>query len=81
MFGTAAPLIPALPHLDGCPGADDPEQRAQLEPEWGGKDPHEEPRNTVAARVQKSRFLKPGGAVVDVCNDQPCYSRGWRGAR
>ena len=71
--GTAAPLLEPVPVFDRCDG----------EPAWqhGGHDPHEEPRNTIAARVQKSRFMKPGGTVVDVCDDQPCYSRGWRGAR
>lgn len=35
-------------------------------------DPHEDVRNTPAARVQKSDFLMPGGAVVDVCGGRPC---------
>ena len=48
-------------------------------PPRDGRDPHEEPRNTVAARVQKSRFLRPGGTIDDVCGG-PCYSRGFRGA-
>jgi hypothetical protein len=41
------------------------------EPQYG-EDPHETPRCMPAARVQKSEFLKPGGAVVDVCNGAPC---------
>lgn len=39
-----------------------------------GRDPHESPRSTVAARLQKSEFMKTNGAVVDVCGDGPCLS-------
>jgi hypothetical protein len=39
-----------------------------------GSDPHEHPRRTAAARVQKSEFLKAGGAVVDVCSGLPCLA-------
>jgi hypothetical protein len=35
-------------------------------------DPHENVRSTPAAREQKSDFLEPNGAVVDVCGGQPC---------
>jgi hypothetical protein len=34
-------------------------------------DPHSDPRNTVAARLQKSVFLRTG-IVVDVCGGAPC---------
>lgn len=44
-----------------------------------GNDPHESPRNTVAARLQKSEFMKSGGAVVDVCGAGPCYSDDYTG--
>lgn len=44
-----------------------------------GRDPHESPRNTVAARLQKSEFMKTGGAVNDVCGDSPCYSDDYTG--
>ncbi len=44
-----------------------------------GRDPHESPRNTVAARLQKSEFMKTGGAVVDVCGASPCYSDDYTG--
>ena len=37
-------------------------------------DPHEDPRDTPAARLQKSAFLAPGGAVIDVCAGQPCHT-------
>jgi hypothetical protein len=43
-------------------------------PNRSGQDPHEDPRATVAARVQKSEFLKPDGAVVDVCGGTPCVA-------
>ena len=72
--GTAPPLVVNLPVFDGCPAGSDSSQ-------WGGHDPHEEPRNTVAARQQKSDFLAPGGAVVDTCGGAPCHSRGWQGAQ
>jgi len=39
-----------------------------------GNDPHESPRSTVAARLQKSEFLKTEGAVINVCGDGPCLS-------
>jgi hypothetical protein len=39
-----------------------------------GEDPHENPRATPAARVQKSEFLKPDGRVVEVCGSTPCRS-------
>jgi len=35
-------------------------------------DPHEDVRNTPAARQQKSDFLMPNGRVVDVCAKAPC---------
>jgi hypothetical protein len=40
-----------------------------------GEDPHEEPRNTVAARRQKDAFLRPDGKVTDECAGAPCHSR------
>ncbi|HZR80326.1 MAG TPA: hypothetical protein VFD92_04440 [Candidatus Binatia bacterium] len=38
------------------------------------RDPHSDPRSYVVARVQKSEFLKVDGAVVDVCEGQPCMA-------
>jgi hypothetical protein len=38
-------------------------------------DPHEDPRATYLARVQKGLFLRPGGVVVDVCRGAPCKGR------
>jgi hypothetical protein len=41
-------------------------------PPRGGKDPHYAARTSPLARRQKAEFLKPGGAVVDVCGTGPC---------
>jgi hypothetical protein len=39
----------------------------------GGRDPHYVPRQTVAARRQKSEFLRPNGTLIEVCTPgQPC---------
>ena len=38
-------------------------------------DPHEDPRATYLARVQKGLFLRPDGVVVDVCQGAPCKGR------
>ncbi len=48
-------------------------------PPTRGRDPHGDPRSTPAAQLQKSEFLKAGGAIVDVCAGHPCYSHGWTG--
>ena len=48
-------------------------------PPTAGSDPHSHPRNSAAARLQKSEFLKVGGAVVDVCGSEPCYANGYSG--
>ncbi len=39
-----------------------------------GEDPHGDPRSDADARVQKSEFLRPDGAVVDVCDGLPCMA-------
>ena len=39
-----------------------------------GRDPHSDPRSYVVARQQKAEFLKTNGAVVDVCNGEPCMA-------
>ncbi|MEU8136405.1 hypothetical protein [Streptodolium elevatio] len=41
-----------------------------FEPDYG-EDPHSDPRNSAAARVQKAAFLTTG-QVVDVCGGAPC---------
>jgi hypothetical protein len=49
-------------------------------PPRAGSDPHSHPRNSAAARLQKSEFLKLGGRVVNVCGDAPCYANGYTGS-
>jgi hypothetical protein len=66
----------AIEIWDSGPGRVQPPPLENLPPVNGAtnKDPHEDVRNTVAARLQKSDFLQPHGAVVDVCNGQPCHT-------
>jgi hypothetical protein len=49
-------------------------------PPTEGEDPHSHPRNTPAARAQKSAFLSLDSKVVDVCGGGPCYADGYRPA-
>ncbi len=61
-----------------------PENIINTDPEWAdlgpcamgatGGDPHSCPRSNPNARLQKSEFLKAGGAVVDVCTGGPCFA-------
>lgn len=60
-----------------------PEVITPMDIEWGDleacaqagdSDPHSCPRNSVAARLQKSEFLKTGGMVIDVCAGAPCVA-------
>jgi hypothetical protein len=48
-------------------------------PNRTGDDPHDNPRSTPSARVQKSEFLKIGGRVVDVCGGKPCFAAPYTG--
>lgn len=48
---------------------------APTEPAFGS-DPHENPRRTPAAQLQKSEFLKPGGTLIDTCSGAPCLAPG-----
>jgi len=41
-------------------------------PPRAGQDPHSAPRNSPKARRQKSAFLQPDGALIDVCDGLPC---------
>jgi hypothetical protein len=66
-LGVGAPPFTNTPPINGCPSTVPPSQ-------WGGNDPHELPRRTSAARLQKSEFDQPTGGVYDVCNGQPCHS-------
>ncbi|MBB3179577.1 hypothetical protein [Variovorax sp. Sphag1AA] len=56
---------------DSGPGRLAPPPQDNLAP-TAGTDPHEDPRATLAARTQKSEFLKSAGKVVDVCGGAPC---------
>jgi hypothetical protein len=49
------------------------------QPPRAGTDPHSHPRSSPAARIQKSRFLRLGGRVYDVCGAAPCYANGYTG--
>jgi hypothetical protein len=71
-LGVGAPPFTDTPPLDGCPAGTPPAT-------WGANDPHEYPRNTPAARQQKSDFDSPDGTVDDVCGDLPCHSADWSG--
>ncbi|GAC1574871.1 MAG: hypothetical protein NVS3B18_08500 [Candidatus Dormibacteria bacterium] len=77
------PAIPAFPFhgsaieiWDSGPGRVQPPPFANLPPVAAANniDPHEDVRSTSSARVQKSAFLEPGGAVIDVCGGQPCHT-------
>ena len=66
----------AIEIWDSGPGAVQPPPLANLPPVASAtnNDPHETVRNTPAARLQKSEFLEPNGAVFDVCGRQPCHT-------
>jgi hypothetical protein len=60
-----------------------PAEITNLDPEWADlsacamdhdSDPHECPRREPTARLQKSEFLKTGGAVVDTCAGAACLA-------
>jgi hypothetical protein len=60
-----------------------PPEITPLDPEWAtlspcaqnwDSDPHECPRRAPEARLQKSEFLKNGGAVVDTCGGLACLA-------
>lgn len=48
-------------------------------PNRGGEDPHGAPRGAPDALRMVSNFLRPQGAVVNVCGNHPCYAGGWTG--
>jgi hypothetical protein len=68
----------AIVMWDTGPAATGPPPVANT-PNRTGDDPHENPRATPSARVQKSEFLKVGGAVVDVCGGRPCFAAPYTG--
>jgi hypothetical protein len=59
---------------DDGPGLVSPPPLTNTPPSTSGHDPHGDVRATVAARTQKSDFLEPNGAVVDVCGGLPCHT-------
>jgi hypothetical protein len=71
-LGVGAPPFTNTPPIDGCPSSVPSSQ-------WGANDPHEFPRNTPAARQQKSDFDKLNGVVNDVCNGAPCHTYNYSG--
>ena len=66
----------AIEVWDSGPGRVQPPPFANIPPTAGptNTDPHEDPRSTPLAREQKSDFLQPNGAVVDVCAGMPCHA-------
>jgi hypothetical protein len=79
IFGTdPSPLgnFPLVSSDDGhIAGDDEPHPGTYVPGKVGnGRDPHELPRNTPAARVQKSNFLMPNGTFTDQCGGKPCLS-------
>jgi len=76
--------IPAISHYpfhgsaiviwDSGPGRVQPPPFGNIPPveTASNQDPHQDPRDTPAARLQGSDFLAPNGAVFDVCAGEPC---------
>ena len=48
-------------------------------PNRGGEDPHSAPRGAPDALKMVSQFLRPQGAITNVCGGAPCYAGGWTG--
>ncbi len=48
-------------------------------PNRAGEDPHGAPRGAPDALRMVSQFLRPNGAITDVCGGRPCYAGGWTG--
>ncbi|MGH2967292.1 MAG: hypothetical protein ACRDMH_18190 [Solirubrobacterales bacterium] len=64
---------------DNGPGLTEDPPTTNTPPPEGGPhqdDPHGDVRATVAARTQKSNFLRPNNLskVIDVCGGQPCHT-------
>jgi hypothetical protein len=64
----------AIEIWDSGPGRVQPPPLANLAPTDSKTniDPHQDPRSTPLARVQKSDFLEPNGSVINVCGSRPC---------
>jgi hypothetical protein len=48
-------------------------------PNRGGEDPHSAPRGAPGALQMVSQFLRPNGAITNICGASPCYAGGWTG--
>ena len=76
------PAVPSYPYAGSVFVVWDsgqPTPPANNTPPRAGSDPHSHPRNSVAARLQKSVFLHINGKFVDVCGADPCYANGYTG--
>jgi hypothetical protein len=64
------PLRTEAPPTTNIPPSEDPDDNPPRD------DPHNDVRATVAARLQKSNFLRPNSLskVIDVCGGQPCHT-------
>jgi hypothetical protein len=64
------PLRTEAPPITNVPPSEEPNDDPPRD------DPHGDVRATVAARVQKSAFLRPDNLsrVIDVCGGQPCHT-------
>ncbi|HEX2128102.1 MAG TPA: hypothetical protein VHF58_02685, partial [Solirubrobacterales bacterium] len=66
--------------VDGELTGTDPPPTTNTPPgEAQGADPHSYPRSDPGARVQKSRFLRRRGKVMNVCGKRPCFTKDWNG--
>jgi len=77
VYGDIGPVRPD----PGTPGATigvPPPPLTNL-PNRAGEDPHGAPRGVPDALQLVSDFLRPDGAVTDVCGAAPCYAGGWTG--
>jgi hypothetical protein len=70
----------AIEVWDSGPGRVKPPPLANIAPTDSATniDPHHDPRNSPAARVQKSAFLEPNGRVKGACGGKPCHSSVYR---
>jgi hypothetical protein len=76
------PRIEAFPHEasalvfwdSGTPIAPTENLPPRHDDDPDARDPHEDPRRQTAAIAQKNAFLRPDGAVVDVCDGTPCQA-------
>jgi hypothetical protein len=48
-------------------------------PNRAGEDPHGAPRGAPLAQQLISQFLRPNGAITDVCGGEACHAGGWTG--